>query len=78
MVTKIDGELTLYKLLKAFVEVDPIRGIDQGFEGELTFVQFMPVRKVVDNEAKHVDLRKKRRQHFHVWDIYQAVLKTLK
>jgi hypothetical protein len=48
------------------------------YDGDLWFNQFMPVRRVVNNEAKHVDLREKRRQHFHVWDIYQAVINTLK
>lgn len=62
LVKKVEGPITLYKLLKAFVEVDPVRGILwPEYEGQLQFSQFMPVRRVVDNEAKHVDLREMRR-----------------
>jgi len=79
LVNKIEGSITLHNLLKTFVEVDPVRGIVYpDYDGELWFNQFMPVRRVVNNEAKHVDLREKRRQHFHVRDIYQAVINTLK
>lgn len=75
--------MTLFKLLRELVKVDPLKGIliDQDLskpDTQLLVAQFLPIRRTVDGKAVHVDLRSKKRQHFHVLDVYELVRKTLK